>query len=122
MTIHEAITLVDSHKHNTYSDRDKLRWLSVLEAMVQQMIAEAGGEKLLPFPGFDDETSGDTALTAPAPYDEMYLRWLEAQIDYHNAEFDKYNNALSMFQAVFDSYRNALTRKSAPKAVAFRYF
>ena len=122
MTIHEAITLVDSHKHNTYSDRDKLRWLTVLETMAQQLVAQTGGEALLPFPGFDDKTARDTVLTAPAPFDEMYLRWLEAQIDYHNGEFDKYNNALSMFQAAFDSFRNDCQRKNAPKAVAFRYF
>ena len=122
MTIREAITLVDSHKHNTYSDRDKLRWLTVLEAMAQQMIAQTGGEGLLPFEGFSDATPKDTVLTAPAPFDEMYLRWLEAQIDYHNGEFDKYNNALSMFQAAFDSFRNACGRKNTAKAVAFRYF
>lgn len=122
MTILEAINTVDSRKHNTYTLADKLRWLSALDALVWELETGLRAGEPAPLPVYDGETPKDTVLPVPSPYDEMYLRWLEAKIDYHNAEFDKYNNAMAMFQAVFDSYRSACIRRELPKCAAFRYF
>ena len=122
MTIREVIETVDRLKPNTYSDRDKLRWLGELETLVREQITGLYEKNEEPVAGFDETAGKDTALTAPAPYDQMYLRYLEAQIDYHNAEYDRYNNAIALFQAVFDSYRNACARGNLSKPVTFRYF
>ena len=56
------------------------------------------------FTGYNEDTDPQTELLVPAPYDEVYLRWMEAQIDYHNGEYDKYNNAIIMFNAAFEAY------------------
>ena len=57
------------------------------------------------FNGYDDSTDLQTELLIPAPYDEVYLRWMEAQIDYYNGEYDKYNNAIIMFNTAFEAYQ-----------------
>ena len=123
MKIREAIERIDSHKHNIYSQNDKIAWLSRLDSLVKTLIIDAheGSEKVS-FTGYDDKTDINTELLVPAPFDEMYLRWLEAQIDYSNGEYDKYNNAILMYQTVYEGYANHYRRTHMPKATAIKYF
>ena len=123
MKIIEAISRLDSLKHNTYSQNDKVAWLSRLDGMVKSLIIDAheGGEEVI-FTGYDDSTDTSTELLVPAPFDEVYLRWLEAQIDYTNGEYDKYNNAILMYQAAYDGYANYYNRTHMPNGNAIKYF
>ena len=105
MTIIEAINRIDSQIHNTFSQPDKVEWLSRLDGMVKQQIIDTHeGADNVSFNGYTNETPVDTVLLVPAPYDEVYLRWIEAQIHYHNGEYDKYNNAIIMFNTAFGAY------------------
>lgn len=105
MTIIEAITRLDALKFNTYTQTDKVEWLSRLDSMVKKNIIDAHeGAEDVSFSKYTADTPVDTVLLVPAPYDEVYLRWLEAQIDYHNGEYDKYNNAIIMFNTAFEAY------------------
>ena len=123
MTITEAINKIDSLKHNTYSQSDKVDWLSRLDAMVKKHIIDTHeGAEDVSFKGYDDLTELSTELLVPAPYDEMYLRWMEAQIDYHNGEYNKYNNAILTFNADYESYQNYYNRTHMPKGKSFKYF
>ena len=107
MKINEAINRLDSLQRNTYTESDKIAWLSRLDSMVKLQIIDAHeGGKCKPFAGYTEDTPLDTVLLIPDPYDEVYLRWMEAQIDYHNGEYDKYNNAIIMFNASFEAYRD----------------
>ena len=123
MTIREAIERIDSHKHNIYTQNDKIAWLSRLDSMVKTLIIDAheGGEDV-EFTGYDDSTDLNTEMLVPAPFDEMYLRWLEAQIDYSNGEYGKYNNAITMYQTAYDAYANHYRRTHMPKSTAIKYF
>ena len=123
MKIIEAINRIDSLKHNTYSQNDKVAWLSRLDSMVKRLIIDTheGGEETV-FTGYDDRTDLETELLVPAPFDEVYLRWLEAQIDYHNGEYDKYNNAIEMYQTAYDGYANYYNRQHMPLGTAIKYF
>lgn len=115
MTIMEAITRLDSLKFNTYTQSNKVEWLSRLDNMVKKHIIDTheGAEDVV-FSGYDDNTDLNTELLVPTPHDEMYLRWMEAQIDYHNGEYDKYNNAIIMFNAGWDAYQAFYTRTHLP--------
>ena len=105
MTIIEAITSADALMHNTYGQNDKIKWLSKLDAMVKQQIIDTHeGNEHITFSGYTAETPIDTVLLVPAPYDDVYMRWIEAMIHYHNGEYDKYNNAIIMFNTDFNSY------------------
>ena len=115
MKIIEAINRLDALKFNTYTQSDKVEWLSRLDNMVKKHIIDTheGAEGVI-FNGYDDNTDLQTELLVPVPYDEMYLRWLEAQIDYHNGEYDKYNNAIIMFNTAYEAYQAFYTRNHLP--------
>jgi hypothetical protein len=105
MKIIEAINRLDAQKANTYNQPEKIDWLSRLDSMVKKQIIDTHeGSEAVSFEGYTEDTPPDTVLLVPAPYDEVYLRWMEAQIDYHNHEYDSYNNAIIMFNTAFEAY------------------
>ena len=110
MTINQAITRLDALKFNTYTQEDKIEWLSRLDSAIKlQIIDNHVGAENINFNGYDSSTPLDTVLLVPAPYDEVYLRWMEAQIDYHNGEYDKFNNSIIMYNTAFDAYQKHYT-------------
>ena len=123
MKIVEAISRIDGLKHNTYTQGEKIAWLSRLDSMVKRLIIDTheGGEDVV-FTGYDENTDVFTDLLVPEPFDEMYLRWLEARIDYANGEYDKYNNSILMYQTVYDSYANYYNRNHMPKGTKIKFF
>lgn len=123
MKIIEAISRLDSQKHNTYSQSDKVEWLSRLDSMVKKHIIDTHeGADEVTFTGYDDTTDLQTELLVPEPFDEVYLRWMEAQIDYANGEYNKYNQSIQMYKAAYDSYANYYNRNHMPLGKSFKYF
>lgn len=126
MTIHEAIAEVDEVKPNTYGQAEKIRWLSRLDARVQQEILDTheynDGEEPPEYEGYGPDTDGETELLVPSPHDEIYVLWLEAQIDYANREYDSFNNSNAMFESVFGAFRNAYNRTHLPKGQRKIYY
>ena len=123
MKIIEAINRIDSLKHNTYSQSDKVAWLSEVEWDVMRHIVETHeGAEETNFSGYDDSTDLQTELIIPAPYDKAYLLWLEAQIDYYNGEYEKYNNAIAMFNTAYEGFKTYYNRTHMPKGRKFRFF
>ena len=122
MTIAEVISKVDALKPNTYTPEDKVAWLSTLDTRVKSQIIDAH-ERNDPiyFYGYDSILDQETELLVPAPYDEMYLRWLEAQIDYHNGEDDRYNNAIILFNNAYEGYKKHYTRTHMPISRGSRF-
>ena len=115
MTIAEAIAKVDALKPNTYTMEDKVGWLSTLDARVKSQIIDLHKKREpIFFYGYDSEMDMETELLAHAPYDEMYLRWLEAMIDYHNSEDERYNNAITLFNNAYEGYKKHYTRTHMP--------
>lgn len=123
MKIIDAIERTDALKHNTYSQADKVAWLSRVDWMVKKHIIDTheGGEEIT-FTGYNSTTDLDTEMLVPEPHDDLYLKWLEAQIDYTNGEYDKYNSSIEMFQTVYDSYASYYNRNHMPKGKKFKYF
>lgn len=121
MTIIEAINRADSLFQNTYSREDKVHWLSRLDWMVKRhIIANHEGDST-EFVGYDPETPLDTVLLIPAPYEEAYIHWLEAQIAYTNGEYKKYNNAITTFNTEFEAYKAFYIRTHAPVSHGSRF-
>lgn len=105
MTINDAITSTDALLHNTYPTEKKVEWLSKVDGMVKRHIIDTHtGADRVRFTGYTANTAMDTVLLVPEPFSEMYLRWMEAQIHYHNGEYSKYNNAILLFNTEFDAY------------------
>lgn len=115
MKLIEAISRIDKLKHNPYSKEEKLRWLSTLDGLVKTLILDThAGNKATPFHPYNTATPDDTLLLVPEPYDELYLWWLAAQIDYHNGEMTAYNNSIALFNTGYSVFAEAYTRKYSP--------
>lgn len=131
MTPNKAIEIVDSLTPNTYSEEDKLRWINELDGMVKRLVFQwdekylrelkakyESGElteaqckelfdKTKPYVYPDDM---DKELLIPAPFENVYPFYLEAQIYYHNKEYDYYNNAVTRFEEQYSEYKKAYIR------------
>lgn len=122
MKINEAINRLDALNSNTYTQLEKIEWLSRLDSMVKKQIIDAHeGSSTVSFSGYTEDTSPETELLVPAPYDEMYLRWMEAQIHYHNGEYSKYNNAIISFNTVFEAFAAWYNQHNTPVSRGRRF-
>lgn len=118
MKVREAVERIDSLVRNTYTREEKLFWLSNLDAQIAAVVLD--GEP--PSPYKDDEDL-DQDLLVEAPFDMMYIHWLEAQIAYTNGEIDRYNNAMAMFNQDVDGYnRYRLRHKNQKNVTTIKYF
>ena len=117
MKLIEAIQKTKDLKPSTYDQAHMVEWLSRLDSMVMRHVigAHEGGEGIT-FNGYNAETDLETELLVPSPYDEVYLRWLEAQIDYYNGEYGRYNNSMLAFDAVWNNFINDYRKTHVPKA------
>lgn len=123
MTLHEAISRIDVLKPNSYSLAEKIWWLSCLDGTVKKEIIDTHeGADGVPFDGYDEKTPLGTKLLVPAPYDEMYIRYLEMQINYANGEFGKYNNSRDMFEEAYDAFARSYNRDHMPIGRKFKFF
>ena len=115
MTINDAIAKVDALKPNTYEDAVKVSWLSDLDGRIylECIRTHEGGEDVV-MPAYDDAVDMDTELLVQEPYSDLYVKYLAAQIDYHNAEFGRYGNSMVMFNASLDDFYSWYTRTHMP--------
>lgn len=122
MTIIDAINKVDNLKFNAINPDQKVNWLSKLDNMVKTQIIDTheGGEHVT-FTGYDSDTDQHTQLLVSAPFDEIYLRWMEAQIDYANGEIEKYNISITMFNTEFEAFAAWYLRNHMPVSRGKRF-
>jgi hypothetical protein len=123
MTIIEAITYADEIKPNSYTQSDKVKWLSQVDGTVKKEIIDTHeGAEEETFSGYDDSTPLDTPLLIPHPYDEAYIRFIEAQIDYLNGEMGRYNNSMTAFKSTYASFERFYNRTHMPIGNNIKYF
>lgn len=122
MTILEVINRVDTTKPNSYTQTEKVDWLSTIDGIIKKEIIDTheGGETVI-FEGYTPDTSLDTELLVPAPYDDIYIRWLESRIDYANGEYNKYNNSATAYNAAFEAYSRYYNMHHMPKHTIKRF-
>jgi hypothetical protein len=122
MNVREAIDRIDSLKHNTYTNGEKIDWLNRLDGMIKREIIDTheGWQDIIykPYTEMDMETD----LLISAPHDGIYIRWLETQIDYYNGEIGRYNNSMRMYQEDYDSYSRYYNRTHMPLGHGVKYF
>ena len=122
MTVMDAIGTVDVFKPNSVSQEEKVKWLSQLDGMIKKNIIDTheGGEKII-FEGYtiDDLTK---ELLVPAPHDCIYRTYLEAQIDFANNEYGKYNNDSLLFNEQYSEFWRYYNRTHMPIGASRKYF
>ena len=123
MTIIEAINRIDNLKPNSYTQPDKVRWLSILDGIIKTEIIDTHeGSDNVVFNGYEADTDVGTVLLASAPYDDVYVKWLEAQIDYANGETDKYENSMVMYNTAYSAFERYYNRTHMPKGKSIKFF
>ena len=123
MKIIEAIQAVDTLKPNTYSELEKIQWLSKLDSTIKTEIIDTHeGADDITFNGYDENTSLETELLVKAPYDDIYVSWLESRIDYANGEYAKYNNSITVFNTAYTSFERYYNKSHMPKGTKIQYF
>lgn len=115
MTIMDCIYRIDELKPNSYSQSEKIKWLSTLDGLVKSEIIDTHeGEDNIAFTPYNENSDLSIVLLIPAPYDDVYLRWLEAQIDYANGEYGKYNNSLVAYNDAYSVFQKYYNRTHMP--------
>ncbi len=104
MTPAQAIAAVDELTSNTYDNAQKLAWLQRVEA------------GLLPQSNGEVELELATPLQAGEPYDELYIRYLQAQIFLEVGEITRYNNAMALYNNALAQFRRAYIREHVSPA------
>ena len=123
MTIMDALYRINEIKPNGYSQSEKIKWLSALDGVIKSEIIDTHEiVKEVVFNGYTEEANLTTELLVPHPYDEVYLRWLEAQIDYANGEYGKYNNSLVAYNDAYSMFARYYNRTHMPLGKKFKYF
>ena len=74
------------------------------------------------FTPYTEQSDGSTALLIPPPYDEVYQRYLEAQMDYANGEFERFNNSNAMYTAAYTAFVNYYNRTHLPIGTDKKYY
>ena len=123
MKIFEAIEEIDKLKPNLYGPNEKIKWLSRLDMKVQieQIDTHEQEEPREAFKGYTDDDM-DKQLLVGEPWDEMYIHWLSAQIDFNNREFENFNASNAMFESVYSSFRNAYNQSHMPIGTKKTYY
>ena len=123
MTLIDAINRIDAIKPNSFEQIEKIKWLSELDGKVKKEIIDTheGADDVV-FNGYDETTPLETELLIPAPYDPVYLLWIEAKIDYANNEYGKYNNSSIMYNNSYNTYWRYYNRTHLPLSKPRKYF
>lgn len=122
MTIMEAISRIDILKPNSYTEKEKILWLSTLDGIIKkEIIDKHEGYEAIPFSGYTGDSPTTTELLVPTPYDDIYLKWLEMQMDYTNGEYGKYNNSMAVYNAAYEAFAKYYTRNHMPLSKGNRF-
>ena len=121
MKVIEAINEIDNIKPNIISQSDKLKWLKKLDGMIKiEIIDRHEGGDDTSFVDYN-EYNMDSDLIVRSPYDDIYIKWLEMQIDYANNEYLKYNNSAAAFDNAYERFSRQYHRTHMPKSTRLKF-
>ena len=101
MKLSEAIERVKKEKPHAYSGDHCTLFITEVEAIIQDFLRVPVNERIK----YEWDKDGDTELIAPAPYDNLYISWLKAKIDYCNEEYESYANNQDQYNADLHEFK-----------------
>lgn len=121
MTVTEVLQKVDELEPNQYDDRQKAHWLSLLDGQIFEEIIKTHEDPIRE--SFSGYTDFGEEMLVPFPYgEELYTWYLQAMIAAENAENDKYDQMMSMYNSVFTQFSNWYNRTHQPKKAETRFW
>lgn len=123
MKISEVIAKLDGLKPNAFALEDKIGWINELEWRIKKEIVDTHEvTEPVEFDGYAGEESMEQVLIAPAPWDIVYLRWLECMVDYYNGESARFANSRILFNDAYADFTAWYNRTHKPVKVRMKYF
>lgn len=114
MRLIDIISRVDELKPNSISSEAKTEWVTELANKINR-------EVVLPIKGvssdvvYDYSENPEMDIEISKGYEDIYIHYLSAKIDYYNAEYGRYNNSKAMFDSAYDEYKRFIRRTVRPK-------
>lgn len=122
ITVAEVLAQIDNIKENTIDVEEKVRWLNDIDGKIKKTVIDMyeGGEDI-PFVPYTAENL-QAELLIEMPFVNVYLLWLESQIDYAMTEYSKYNISITRFNDEFEMFKNSYNRTHTHKTTTINYF
>ena len=115
-TMNEVIGNLEEVKHNVISDEIKYTWLANLDGLISVQVHMDAEPIQYNLPDDADKT-----LLVGAPFDDLYVLYCSAMVDFYNREYNNYNFSVSVFKDRLEAYKAFyIQRHSACKAGGFR--
>lgn len=122
MTLIEAISRADYQKPNNLTMKAKIDMISRLDSKIKSDIIDthenADSVEFAPY----DEDNTAIELLAKFPYDDIYEKYLSAQIDLANNEFERYNISSTVYNTAYNEFERAYNRAHTPLKKEFKFF
>jgi len=110
MTIESCMKLVDAMLPNRVEDSVKLRFLGEIEGKVK---VELLGESPDGANDFNEDTPAETHLCAPHPFDQIYILYVMAMVDFVGGDTARYESGAATFNAAYQGHGKWLKRRGA---------
>lgn len=108
MTVQEVIRAVDALKPNGYTMAQKTAWIEDMEAELWREVflrSDSDGAAA---------TGSERALLLPESWKRLYHMYLAAMIDFSNAEYTKYSNAMAAYNGAWAGFAAWYAERYAP--------
>lgn len=131
MTLAELIAYVDQIRPNAFDKEMETGWVNEIEQKVYDQVvsraepehAESFAEYMnppeIPHGPYNYEEDAERTLLVEDAHKAVYVTYLLAQMDYANAEIDRYNMDVTMHQAAWDNYAAEYRRNHMPRSHEF---
>lgn len=111
MTASEVIARAKEVRQCAATYSQLLRWVNVIEGRIQVEIMEKKPEEVIVY----TEENDNVSLLISHPYDEVYVLYLCAMIDFYNEDWDLYANDAEVFEKELENYKAAYLRSGSGK-------
>lgn len=98
-TMNEVVAYIDQVKPNIYTDAVKFQWMNTLEGLIAREVMDEEA------PALNLPDDADTPLLVESPFDDIYGMYVSAMIDFHNREYDHYNNSVLLFKERLEQFK-----------------
>lgn len=100
MKMGEVYDYVQNVKPNVYDDDTTYAWLNTVDGIIAREVMGEDKES------YDISVNPeDIVLLVPHPYDDIYSLYVSAMIDFHNREYEEYNNTVLLFKERLEQYK-----------------
>lgn len=107
MKMGEVYDYVQKVKPNVYDADITYLWLNTVDGIVAREVMGEDKES------YDISANPeDIELLVPHPYDDIYALYVSAMVDFHNREYEEYNNTVTLFRERLEQYKAWYIRKN----------